>query len=138
MTMVIYLSMSIFGLSCNKNREVITEPGKNDEVLCDSILSVDIKELNFGEIDKNNTPIIPFEFSIRNIGDCYVKIDKVDVSCSCVSVNDYPKQLIPGQTGILSGKVDLKNQKGHMRKSIFISYCDTCVVALKITSDIID
>ncbi|MDE6610387.1 MAG: hypothetical protein K2K33_07510, partial [Muribaculaceae bacterium] len=49
-------------------------------------------------------------------------INKIDISCNCLKIIDYPDSLFAGQTGEITGEIDFKNQSRHLRKSIFITY----------------
>lgn len=139
MTFVPMLILSALVFSCNGNNgRTQTENIEKSDNLYSSILSVDNKKVYLGEIDKKATTVIPFTFNLKNETDSIIVIDKVDVSCSCVKISGFPKQLEAGQSGNLTGEVNLKNQSGHLRKSIFVNYCDTCITALKIVADIMD
>jgi len=132
------LILSTFVLSCNNNNKNTSKDNNENKPFQSSFLSTDNKVLQLGEINNNDTESIPFAFHIKNESDSILVLNKIDVSCSCVEVTDFPKQLGANQSGEICGEINLKNQSGHMRKSIFVNYCDTCIMVLKIVADIID
>lgn len=124
--------------SCNNDKHQVYVEKGIDNNLDSSSLSVDSRELYLGEIDKIQSESVSFTFNLKNISDSVLVINKVDVSCSCVEISDFPKQLQSGQSGKLTGRVDLINQSGHIRKSLFVNYCDTCIAVMKVVADITD
>lgn len=129
---ILILSGSL--LNCSNSSQTMTDD--TNMVYDSSDISVEDKELCLGEIDKNLNRIIPFEFDLKNSSDSIIVVNKVDVSCNCVKIIDFPKRLVVGQSAKLSGTIDLNNQVGHLRKSIFINYDDTCITVLKIVADV--
>lgn len=102
----------------------------------DSILFVDPNIISFGEIDADKKDVRPFTFKITNLSDSLLVIEKIDVSCQCVTVSSYPDSLASGKGGEIRGTIDLKKQSGHMRKSIFVNYNNGSIKMLKIKADI--
>lgn len=134
----IFLTIALFELSC-KNITGDTPSELGEQITTSlSFISIENKEYSIGEVNKSERLLVPFEYNLRNISDSIISINKVDVSCSCVKITDFPTQLSSGQSGIITGYIDLKNQIGHIRKSIFVSYCDSCVTILKISGDIVE
>lgn len=125
-------------LSCNNSNTTQSYDKNNDTHFSSSILLVENKKLDLGEINKRDKTTIPFKFALRNESNNTIVIDKVDVSCSCVKIVDYSKRLEAGESSELIGEINLKNQSGHIRKSIFINYSDTCLTVLRIVADILD
>lgn len=123
--------------SCtNQTKTAPQNPSFNSNYDSDSILKVSKDEINIGEINKNDKTSVKFAFELTNSSSSSIAINKVDVSCSCVKVNYFPKLINSKQSSKLTGEIDLKNQSGHVRKSIFVSFNDTCVKVLKIVADV--
>lgn len=134
----VIMVLSLCMLSCSNGRPDTQHDKDEYKLISSSLLSVDNKELNFGEINKSDKTIIPFTFTLRNDANSTIVIEKIDVSCGCVKIIGSPKTLESGQSGNLTGEIDLTNQSGHIRKSIFINYCDSCLTVVKVVADILD
>lgn len=130
--------MPLINLCCNNNDQKHYINRKVNKTNNSSILIVDNKVLDLGEIDKSDKAIVPFNFILKNESDDTLYIDKIDVSCSCVKIIKYTEQLEARQYGNLIGEISLKNQSGHLRKSIFINHSDTCLAIVKIVGNILD
>lgn len=132
------LLLIFFTFSCNNNSLQLSNEKNQDKTLQTSLISVESNVLRLGDINHNDTESISFVFHIKNETDSILSINKIDVSCSCVHITSFPEQLEVNQSSQICGEVDLKNQSGHIRKSIFVNYCDTCVTVLKIIADVIE
>ena len=87
-------------------------------------LKIDRNRHNFGKVQKSKTPIIPI-------------ILKVDVACSCMSVN-YPKApILPGENAELIVNINTKLQINSFNKVIFIkSNAQNDVELIRISGEI--
>lgn len=74
---------------------------------------------DFGTAKKKDTPIaVIFEF--QNTGDVPLVIQKVDVSCGCLSA-DYPKEpILPNEKGTISVQVNVNDFTGAFNKTLFV------------------
>ena len=100
-------------------------------------LKIDRNRHNFGKVQKSKTPIIPIKFKIENLGTVPLVILKVDVACSCMSVN-YPKAPIqPGENAELIVNINTKLQINSFNKVIFIkSNAQNDVELIRISGEI--
>ncbi len=134
-----FLLLPLLPMACNHKRAINSDSPLNDsEYNCynDSSLSVDPENLSLGIINPENTHVKPFIFTISNNTDNIMIINSIDVSCSCVKIIKFPQTLKAGDSGQITGEINLKNQSGHLRKSIFVTYNDSSLRLLKITADI--
>ena len=90
---------------------------------------------DFGTAKTNSQITVRFEF--RNEGGVPLVIQKVDVSCGCLSA-DYPKQpTIPNGEGIIEAKIDTKDYTGAFNKTLFVkSNATEDVILLRILGQI--
>ena len=97
-------------------------------------LKIDRNRHNFGKVQKSKTPIIPI---IENLGTVPLVILKVDVACSCMSVN-YPKApILPGENAELIVNINTKLQINSFNKVIFIkSNAQNDVELIRISGEI--
>lgn len=73
---------------------------------------------------------------IMNMGDSLAKISSVEESCSCIHVEKFTRKIPPKQKGTIKGVVDIKKQKGHFSKPIFVNCSGDKVLLLRIIGDI--
>lgn len=104
----------------------------------DKNLSVTSNVLSLGEIKQNLLDTDTFIFKIKNIGDRVIYIDKIDISCQCVTVLFSPDSIRQGEMAEIKGCIDLRKQRGHIRKSIFVKFRHGALKVLKINADIIE
>lgn len=102
----------------------------------DTLLSFSPSILSLGTLDSHSKDVEPFTFKVYNKGDSILRIDKVDVSCSCIVITSYPSTLPIGHAGVVNGYITLKNQYGHLRKTIFMKYNISKTKTIKIVADI--
>lgn len=102
----------------------------------DTTLYVNDNVINLGYIESDQKNVRTFSFEITNLSDSTLVINKVDVSCNCVEIINYPHSLNPAQKGRIFGRINLENQIGYMRKSIFVNYNNGRIKMLKITANI--
>ena len=91
---------------------------------------------DFGTIRKEDTTVtVSFEF--QNTGDVPLVIQKVDVSCGCLSA-EYPKQpIMPNGKGDITVKANTKDFTGAFNKTLFVkSNATEDVILLRIVGQI--
>lgn len=128
------LTFSGCGNSSNENKNEGVQLSTTTAM--DSMINVNPHTLALGERHERELREESFVFKIKNLSDSALVIDKIDVSCHCVSILSYPHSLQQNEQGDIRGTINLKNQSGHVRKSIFINYNNGALKILKITADI--
>lgn len=131
---LLLLAFMSFGfLSCGngKNKKV------SKEIIChnNSISSLQ-KKFSFGTVSKKERDTVNYHFTIENTSDSELTIDKIDISCGCIHVIAFPKQIRAHERGDISGFVDLSKQLGHLSKSLFVNYGNDKVLLLRIVGDV--
>lgn len=127
----------ISGCHYEKSANAQTQLNVNGSVEnTDSLMSFEPNVIDLGRIDTDDNRIVPFEFKLTNNSDTIMDISSIDVSCNCVKILGYTKSISINQTGKISGKIDLRNQSGHLRKSIYVNYNNDSMKLLKIIGDI--
>ena len=76
----------------------------------------------FGEVE--NSQIIEHDFTIRNAGGATLEILKAKPSCGCTVANISSKVVEPGETAIISAKLNLRGREGKQHKSISVESND--------------
>ncbi|GAB6948963.1 hypothetical protein JCM15640A_05480 [Hoylesella timonensis 4401737 = DSM 22865 = JCM 15640] len=99
-------------------------------------LYVEQKHCYLGEISKEKKDSIDFEFIVKNLTDSLIRIDKIDVSCNCLSIKNYNREILPHNSTVIKGKAGLENRNGHMSKSIFVNYSKDKTLILRVIADI--
>ena len=81
--------------------------------------------------------VINIDFEFQNVGEAPLVILKVDVSCSCLSV-DFPKEpIMPKGKGIIKVKVDAQGLTGDFNKTLFVrSNATEDIILLRIVGQI--
>lgn len=106
----------------------------------DGRLQVKDSRYILGEVLKSKGDSIEFIFNLKNCADSLIIIKKVDVSCGCISIIESPDSIFPNMNAKLKGVVNIKNQHGHLNKSIFVNYGRrrNSILLLRIIGDIIE
>ena len=101
-----------------------------------AVLKFAKSKYDFGVVKKENTPIHCI-FDFQNEGGAPLVIQKIDVSCGCLSV-EYPKEPItPKQKGKIPVKIDTKDFTGTFNKTLFVkSNATEDVILLRIVGQI--
>ena len=130
-------------VSCKQKNTTQYVDNKETYIVLDSsevknmpVLKFDKTRYDFGTIKKKDAPIaVIFEF--HNIGDIPLVIQKVDVSCGCLSV-DYPDEpILPKEKGTISVQVDVQDSTGAFNKTLFVKSNSTeDVILLRIIGQI--
>ena len=116
-------------------------PSDDRPVLADSVNSVlyaPVKRLNLGTVTTDGSATRRFGFMSYNRSDKAVSINRADVSCGCVVVEQYPDIIFAGDSAELSGTIDLTNQHGHVSKAIYVWCNRSDVLLLRVMCDIKD
>ena len=94
--------------SCNSNNTKVQQ----EELFSDSVaLKADNPHLDLGKIYKKDKETKTFQFKVKNVSKETVVINKIDVSCNCISINKESYKPIPaGQTGYINGNIMLSIQ----------------------------
>lgn len=83
-------------------------------------IQFDKTSFDAGTIIETQTKVITTKFTIKNIGDSVLKLEKVQPSCRCVSVR-YDSLIQPGKTGSIESFIDTKGfHSGPMSKFIMV------------------
>ena len=99
-------------------------------------LSFETTSHSFGKIDKNTTDNVSFDFKFANVNGLPLVIEKVDVSCDCLTAT-YPDTVDRGMAGVIRITIDTKKVEGRFEKSIFVkSNALQDVVLLKVDGEV--
>lgn len=129
-TKLLIISLVIL-CSCCKNNDAENIKFNN------GILESDNINFNFGNINKENCNSVDFAFTLRNLLSKRVDIKKVESTCNCVEINEYPKYIEKLGTVKIYGKVDIKNFSGPISKPIFLTYNGKEIIVLRIKGNIL-
>jgi len=92
-------------------------------------LVVPIKKIDFGKQPKGKS--LARSIVIKNTGKSDLKIESVQPSCGCTTV-DYPKVIAPGKSGSIKLKVDTGQSPGNHTKSVTIKSNDPVQSSVKV------
>lgn len=121
-------------LSCNNHDVNVVQT----ESITDSIaLQTDDPHLDLGKIHKGEISTKSFQFKVKNVSKETVVINKIDVSCNCISIDIESYKPIPaGQIGYINGNIMLNKTKGHISKAIFVNYDVKKVLLLRLIAQV--
>ena len=91
---------------------------------------------DIGEVDKTKQDYIDFNFEIYNKTDTLIKIKKIDVSCGCIKISEYPEIVKPQSSIKINGVIDLTLQEGYINKPIFVNYEKNRLLLLRVYGEI--
>jgi hypothetical protein len=92
-------------------------------------LVIDSMKINFGNQPSGKT--IVRTITLKNGGKAPLKIDAVEPSCGCTTV-DFPKLIAPGKSGGVKVKVDTGTSPGEHTKSLTIKSNDPAQPSAKV------
>jgi hypothetical protein len=92
-------------------------------------LVIDSTKINFGNQPSGKT--IVRTITLKNGGKAPLKIDAVEPSCGCTTV-DFPKLIAPGKAGGIKIKVDTGTAPGEHTKSLTIKSNDPAQPSAKV------
>lgn len=122
----------ILFLSCN-------EPSKHKETITHGHLNIDNKTQSFGNVNKREIKEVKCYFSLSNTGDSTIIINKIDVSCGCISTDISSNSILPNEHQLLTVTINTSNRLGVFNKSVFIqSNADNSVEIIRIKGTIIE
>lgn len=84
------------------------------------ILVIEDSIKSFGTVSKNVTRLISTSFDLKNTGKKLIVIQKVVLSCGCLSYNISSKIIKPNETAKLVININPKNQFGCLNQSAII------------------
>ena len=130
---VVPLLVLLISLSCTRHT-------RRDTVAITTNLSeklyVEKRYFYIGEIPKAEIDSIEFKFILKNLSDSSIKVNRIDVSCSCLKINTSVREILPKDSISLEGKAGLQKQYGHISKSIFVNYDEDKILLLRVIGDI--
>lgn len=123
MTRLILLLASIVLLGCGDQPGVTTDlvniPGSSDDPRKLPVITFTEAEYNFGTIAEGE--LVKHTFTFKNTGKAPLILSKVEPSCGCTAMRDWPREPIPpGKGGSISIEFDSSNRPGFQRKSITV------------------
>jgi hypothetical protein len=130
-----------------RSKKTLYVKSKIEHVVPDSLIIPNMPVLKFAYIRDDfgvfkKEPILPIniidvDWEFQNIGDIPLVIFKVDVSCSCLSV-DYPKEpIMPKGKGIIKVRIDTQELSGDFNKTLFVrSNATEDIILLRIVGQV--
>jgi hypothetical protein len=106
------------------------QTGHAPKIVCDK------PEFNFGTAD--STQMVEHAYEIRNAGDLTLEVKQVRPTCGCTVAGISTQMVRPGETSIITAKVNLQGRTGHQQKHIIVESNDpqTPTMILSITGDV--
>ena len=89
-----------------------------------------------GNVERNDNASLPFSFELCNYQDTIIGIENVEPSCGCLHFTMTPREIRPKQKSTIKGYMELKGQRGHVSKSIFVTLDDGSVIQLRVICDL--
>ncbi len=86
---------------------------------------------DFGTLD--NSQSVLHDFAIRNDGDLTLEIIRAKPSCGCTVANISQKLIEPGQSAVISAKLNLTNREGKQTKIITVESNDPATPQTRLT-----
>lgn len=109
----LFLLFTILFISCGESQDF--HKSSTNGNLC-----IENKVQSFGKVNKNKVKEIRCLFPINNYGDSSITINKIDVSCGCISTEITSNIILPHEQQILTVKINTSNRLGYMNKAVFI------------------
>lgn len=97
-----------------------SEPSKHVEEISTGHLYIENKIQSFGKVNKNRTKEIKCYFPVTNTGDSTIIINKLDISCNCISAEITSNTIMPHEQQIITVIINTTNRLGAINKSVFI------------------
>lgn len=113
-----------------------SQKGKNGHSM-DSLL-VRNSHLDIGKVSKSDGDYVNFTFELKNCGANVVVVNNIDVSCNCISLTKPTRPIRPNEWSKIVGRINITNQKGHLSKSMFVSYGNGKLLLLRVMAEIQD
>jgi uncharacterized protein DUF1573 len=81
-------------------------------------LAVDPESWDFGRTLKNR--VIEKQFTVRNVGDADLIVDKISSTCGCTAALLSEKTLPPGKSAILRVTFDTRDFEGRVERKVLL------------------
>lgn len=94
-------------------------------------LACDDPVYEFGERD--NGEVVEHDFTIRNDGNLTLEIKKAKPSCGCTVANISSREIGPGESAVITAKLNLKGRDGKQHKTINVESNDPVQPNFKLT-----
>lgn len=121
-------------IACNKITKVEQTQTTDSNV---AHLEINNPRYSFGVIHKSGQKHILCPFKLKNTGTKHLVIQKIDVSCNCISILEYPKTIAPSETKNLYIQINAEKQLGYFNKVVFLnSNADNALELLRIKGEI--
>lgn len=135
MRIVFFLLLSVVCMSCNNTHESIDLDYSNHSAQ----LVISNQRLRLGKVNRQKEKSIKCTFMLKNDGNEDIIIEKIDVSCGCISIEKYPHSIAPKKMEVLIAMLNTTNQRGFLNKSICIkSNATNSMELIRIKGEIID
>lgn len=73
---------------------------------------------DFGEIKEGE--VVSHEFTIMNVGDAVLEIQKVRASCGCTAAKPGKDKLEPGESTTIKAEFNSSKRRGHQKKYVYV------------------
>ena len=130
----LFIIIAILFISCNNYQPDSRNRGLDRTARAK--VSVTNRYFDFGSVSKSQFKTIPFSFTVYNNTDSIIQIVKIDVACRCIVINEHNNALDPLDSIKIGGYIDLKNQRGHFNKCIYVNYGIDELLLLRIKGDV--
>ncbi|MCH2197883.1 MAG: DUF1573 domain-containing protein [Flavobacteriales bacterium] len=124
---LLIISLAVFLFACESshdgvNTDMINIPssasGEGAEAKLPEI-TFDISEFDYGTIAEGE--VVRHNFKFQNTGDAPLLISKVESTCGCTVMKDWPKEPIqPGENGEIVVEFNSSKREGSQRKKITV------------------
>lgn len=84
-----------------------------------SALRFDTKHIVADTMSEDDMPAV-YRYEMTNAGEKVINIQRLNTTCSCVSVNSDKRMLAPGEKAVLTVKYDPKGHPGRFERKIFV------------------
>jgi uncharacterized protein DUF1573 len=81
-------------------------------------LSLDPESWDFGRTLKNR--VIEKQFTLRNVGDANLVIEKISTTCGCAAALLNEKTLAPGKSAVLTVTFDTRAFEGRVERKVLL------------------
>ena len=122
--LILTIGLALVGCEEKKSkqneRSITIDNSKSPEDSLAAYLVISPSKYDFGTISRKKYPVLDISFNVENKGKSPLVIQKVDVSCGCISV-DYPQYPIPSQKKAkLLVRITTTKQLNTFNKVVFI------------------
>ncbi|WP_306643621.1 DUF1573 domain-containing protein [Sanyastnella coralliicola] len=127
MRYLLIISLAVFLFACESsddgvNTDMINIPSSASGEGADTKLpeiTFDVPEFDYGTIAEGE--VVRHNFEFENTGDAPLLISKVESTCGCTVMKDWPKEPIqPGENGEIVVEFNSSKREGSQRKKITV------------------